>query len=114
MYAGAVWAMKKWYRHDKVLHQQLADLLQDIYTTLGLQPRLVAPIAGRYIYWAMKREERRFAAGWTLEPKTFFEKNNAALALAEVVGNDRVRPFGEPVCIPDPATNKQLPVSSAS
>ena len=79
MYAGAVWAMKKWYRYDKVLHDQLADLLQDIYATLGLQPRLVAPLAGRYIYLAMKREEKRLAAGWTIEPKTFFEKNAAAL-----------------------------------
>ena len=79
MYAGAVWAMKRWYRHDKVLHRQLEVLLKDIYTTLGLQPRLVAPVVGRYIYRTMKKEEKRFATGWTLEPKTFFEKNHAAL-----------------------------------
>ncbi len=80
MYAGAVWAMKKWYRHDKILDQQLTDLLQDIYSTLGFRPRLVAPVAGRYIHWAMKREEKRLAAGWNLEPDTFYEKNQAALA----------------------------------
>ncbi|MCK5515782.1 MAG: hypothetical protein KAI39_02820 [Desulfobulbaceae bacterium] len=80
MYAGAVWAMKKWYRQDAVLYRQLGELLQDIYTTLGLQPRLVAPVAGRYIYRAMKREEKRLADGWTMEPKTFLEKNGAALA----------------------------------
>lgn len=79
MYAGAVWAMKKWYRHDKVLYQQLDDLLQDIYTNLGLQPRLAAPLAGLYIYWTMKREEKRLATGWAIEPKTFFEKNEGAL-----------------------------------
>ena len=115
MYAGAVWAMKKWYRHDKVLHQQLADLLEDIYTTLGWQPRLVAPVAGRYIYWTMKREEKRVAAGWTIEPKTFFEKNQAALALAEVTAN---KGLAGPLCAPkimqDLASHKPLPLSTSS
>ncbi len=94
MYAGAVWAMKKWYRQDAVLYRQLGELLQDIYTSLGLQPRLVAPVAGRYIYWAMKREEKRLADGWTLEPKTFLEKNEAALA-GLVVEAGRIKPTTE-------------------
>ncbi|MBU1233588.1 MAG: cobalamin-dependent protein [Proteobacteria bacterium] len=80
MYAGAVWAMKKWSIQNKDLHQQLDDLLQDIYNTLGLQPRLFAPLVGRYVYWTMKKEEKRMAAGWTIEPETFLEKNLAALA----------------------------------
>jgi hypothetical protein len=115
IYAGAVWAMKKWYQHDKVLHQQLADLLKDIYTTLGWQPRLVAPVAGRYIFWTMKREEKRVAAGWTIEPKTFFEKNQAALALAEVTAN---KGLAGPLCAPKPiqdlASHKPLPLSTSS
>lgn len=78
MYAGAVWAMKKWYKNNTTVHRQLDELLSDIYQTLGLQPRLFAPIAGRYIYWAMKKEDERLAAGWTLEPVTFLEKNPAA------------------------------------
>ena len=78
MYAGAVWAMRKWYRGNEVLFKKLDDLLDDIYTTLGLKPRLVAPVAGRYIYLAMKREEKRLAAGWTMEPNTYLEKNQAA------------------------------------
>lgn len=115
MYAGAVWAMKKWYRHDKIMHQQLADLLKDIYATLGLQPRLVAPVAGRYIYWTMRREEKRFAAGWTIEPKTFFEKNQAALTPAEVTSNKGLAgPQCEPTSIKEIASHKQLPLSTAS
>lgn len=88
LYGGAVWAMKKWYRHDKIVHQQLTDLLQDIYTTLGWQPRLMAPLAGRYIYRTMKKEEKCLVAGWTLEPETFFEQNQAALAPAQGVQSD--------------------------
>lgn len=113
MYAGAVWAMKRWYRRDKVLHQQLADLLGDIYGTLGLQPRLLAPVFGRYIYWAMQQEEKRFATGWTLEPNTFFEKNRAALA--EVRNNGSfAKPLGEPTMIEDLTTGKQLSLSPVS
>lgn len=115
MYAGAVWAMKKWYRHDKILHQQISDILKDIHTTLGWQPRLVAPVAGRYIYWTMKREEKRVAAGWTIEPKTFFEKNQAALALAEVTAN---KGLVEPLCAPkfmqDLDSHKPLPWTTSS
>jgi hypothetical protein len=115
MYAGAVWAMKKWYRHDKVLHQQLADLLADIYSTLGWQPRLVAPVAGRYIYWTMKKEEKRVAAGWTIEPKTFFEKNQAALALTEVTANKGLAgPRRTPQIMQDLASQKPLPLSTSS
>ena len=115
LYAGAVWAMKKWYRHDKVLHQKLADLLLDIYTTLGWQPRLVAPVAGRYIYRAMKKEEKRYASCWSLEPKTFFEKNQAALALA-VVSSDKGQ--AESRCpatiIQELTPNQQVPLSISS
>jgi hypothetical protein len=82
IYAGAVWAMRKWYQQDQDLYQQLDDLLQDIYKTLGLQPRLLAPLVGRYVYRTMKKEEKRMAAGWTIEPETVLEKNQAALTEA--------------------------------
>jgi hypothetical protein len=110
MYAGAVWAMKRWYRNDKVLHKQLADLLKDIYTTLGLQPRLVAPVIGQYIYWTMKIEEKRFATGWTMEPRTFFEKNRAALG--EVTNKKLAESLCEPTIFQDLAAHKQLPLST--
>lgn len=82
MYAGAVWAMRKWYKNDTVLSEKLSELLRDIYTTLGLQPRLIAPLVGRYVYWAMGREAKRLSAGWTLEPETFFEENHEAQEVA--------------------------------
>ncbi len=86
MYAGAVWAMMKWYKDDAELYEQLSLLLDDIYATLGLKPRLVAPIAGRYIYWSMRKEEKRLSEGWTLEPKTYLEKNALALDLEKKKG----------------------------
>lgn len=110
MYAGAVWAMKKWYREDQVLYQQLDELLQDIYTTLGWQPRLVAPVVGRYTYGAMKKEEKRLAGGWTIEPRTFLEHNRAALAeVKDTAGS--ANSLNEPAIIPNLAALKPVPLA---
>lgn len=84
-YAGAVWAMKKWYRHDAHLHEKAACLLMDIYAEFGWAPRLVAPLLGRYAFFTLQREEARLAAGRTYEPRSFLEKNEAALALEKEI-----------------------------
>jgi hypothetical protein len=87
-YAGAVWAMKRHYRNNRRLSDKLASLLRDIYLEFGWLPRTIAPLIGRYFYITMKREGRRLKNGWTYEPKTFCEKNPAALALEKSTGKD--------------------------
>ncbi|QTA81458.1 B12-binding radical SAM domain-containing protein [Desulfonema limicola] len=80
-YAGAVWAMKKWYADDPIMLKKINTLLKDIYKEFGLKTRLAAPVIGIYLFSAMKREAARLAQGWTYEPRSFYEKNQAALAL---------------------------------
>ena len=80
-YAGAVWAMRKKYRHNPKLHAELSVLLQDIYREFGWKTRLIAPVVGMYLMVTTKREERRLSRGWTLEPDCFYEKNQAARRL---------------------------------
>lgn len=80
-YAGAVWAMRKWFRENKHIEKLMDDLLHDIYKEFGWKTRLFAPIAGRYLYMGLKKEDKRLAEGWSYEPRTFYEKNAAALAL---------------------------------
>ncbi len=82
-YAGAVWAMRKKYRHNRKLYAELSALLKDIYSEFGWKTRLVAPVVGSYLMVTMKREERRLSRGWTLEPDCFYEKNQAARRLDE-------------------------------
>ena len=82
-YAGAVWAMRKKYRNDRLLAPQLSALLNDIYREFGWKTRLIAPVVGRYLLVTIKLEERRLAKGWTLEPECFYEQNRAALKLDE-------------------------------
>ena len=80
-YAGAVWAMKKWYRGNDRLADKMDALLQDIYATFGLVTRIAAPLIGRFAYWSLRKEEARLAKGLTYEPACAYEKNAAALAL---------------------------------
>ncbi|MEI7672516.1 MAG: hypothetical protein WCK00_10435, partial [Deltaproteobacteria bacterium] len=82
-YAGAVWAMTKWYRNDPRQKEKAERLLTDIYNTFGWKTRLVAPLIGRFALISLKREEARLAAGWTYEPTAFHEKNAAAVALEQ-------------------------------
>jgi hypothetical protein len=103
VYAGAVWAMRRWYRNDPQLFEKADRLLRDIHAAFGWTTRVAAPLMGRYAWYALKREEARLAAGWTYEPAAFLEKNAAAMALqkAHPAGGARERtavpvPVGEP------------------
>lgn len=80
-YAAAVWGMKRRFRTNKRMAAKINSLLQEIYETFGWKTRIIAPLAGIYVYIALKKEERRLANGWTYEPGSFYEKNTAALAL---------------------------------
>jgi hypothetical protein len=80
-YAGAVWAMRKWYKGNKRLCGKMDDLLQDFYRTFGWKTRMLAPLIGRYALAKLQGEEKRLKEGWSYEPRTLREKNAAALAL---------------------------------
>ena len=80
-YAGAVWAMRKWYRGNERLAGKMDVLLKAIYAEFGWKTRMVAPLIGRYVYNRLKQEEARLASGWAYEPVYTYEKNVAALAL---------------------------------
>ncbi|MCB2182616.1 MAG: cobalamin-dependent protein [Desulfobulbaceae bacterium] len=73
-YAAAVWAMQKWYSDKPSLSKELLALQKQLYTAFGWKTRLYAPLVGRYIHLAMRRETKRLAQGWTPEPVTFCEK----------------------------------------
>ena len=61
-YAGAVWAMKEWYRKDPQLYEKANGLLNDIYAAFGWKTRLITPLVGRFARFMLKREEARLAA----------------------------------------------------
>jgi len=85
-YSACLWAARRWYRRDKPMKDKISRTLKEIYEELGLKARLIAPVAGRYVYSKLKREERRLSHGWTYEPPTFYEHNAAAAAAATLPG----------------------------
>jgi hypothetical protein len=80
-YAGAVWAMNKYYRLNPGLKGKAEKLLADIYAAFGWKTRLLAPVIGRYAFNRLMKEEARLAAGVAYEPRSFCEKNAAEQAL---------------------------------
>jgi hypothetical protein len=80
-YAGAVWAMRRWYRNDPRLREKAEGLLKDIGREFGWPTRLITPLIGRFAYARLQREEKRLAAGWIYEPASFREGNAAAREL---------------------------------
>jgi hypothetical protein len=66
------------YSRGTPMHEGLAQLLADLKTEFGWKAKLCgSSIAGRYMAWQLGREERRRARGWTLEPPTAYERNEA-------------------------------------
>ena len=78
IYAGVLWAAKRWFRDNPGVLARLEGTIQDIYSEFGLKARLAAPIVGRYLDFTARREERRLSRGWTYEPPTFYETNERA------------------------------------
>ncbi|MFP4143831.1 MAG: B12-binding domain-containing radical SAM protein [Phycisphaeraceae bacterium] len=74
--AGAVWASRAWFADRPELRDRLDGVLKEIYRELGLRPRLLAPLFGRYILRSLRREDARLRQGWTYEPPTAYEKTN--------------------------------------
>jgi hypothetical protein len=75
--------MRKWYGQNHEMASRMNFLLTDLYAAFGWKSRIAAPLLGRYLSAAIKKEEKRLAAGWTYEPDTFYEKNAAALSLTD-------------------------------
>ncbi len=80
-YAGAVWAIRKFYRNDPRHLETAGRLLADLYDNFGWKTRLVAPLIGRHVYSRLMKEEQRLVDGFSYEPRSFCEKNRAAQEL---------------------------------
>jgi len=81
-YAGALWAAKKWFKHNPALASKISDTLTDLYREFGIKSRLLAPLLGRYLRHTIAREDRRLSEGMTYEPPCFRETNRVAAAVA--------------------------------
>jgi radical SAM superfamily enzyme YgiQ (UPF0313 family) len=103
-YAGAVWAIRKYYHLNPQLKERAGRLLADIYAEFGWRTRLAAPLIGRYVYGRLKKEEELLATGYAAyEPRSFCEYNAAALPLEKACADTRKADTIEMSRMPEPA-----------
>lgn len=76
-YAGVLWAARHRYRNDPHRTQLITEILNELHGEFGWKSRLAAPLVGRYLYHMLRREEQRLENGWTYEPPTYYETNQA-------------------------------------
>jgi hypothetical protein len=68
---------KSYYRKNARLYAKMKRLLKDITREFGWRSRLSALLGGLFVLRSIRREEQRLKAGWTYEPPTFYEVNDA-------------------------------------
>ncbi|MGA2033183.1 MAG: cobalamin-dependent protein [Thermoguttaceae bacterium] len=86
VYSAVVAAARLHYRGNPALRAKMDALLADLHREFGLKSRFYAAVGGPYVLWKMRREEARLARGWTYEPPTFYERNEAAQRSASLGG----------------------------
>ena len=81
-------AAERYYRCNSSLRDKFKALLKEIKTEFGWSSSLIAFLGGQYVLGKILREEKRLARGWTYEPPTFYEVNDA-VAPEDSVGISR-------------------------
>jgi len=79
-FAAALAGVKLYYRNNPAIRAKIRDLLAEVCREFGWTSRLCAAAGGPYVWWKIRREAKRLARGWTYEPPTFYECNEAAQA----------------------------------
>lgn len=75
--AAVVAATKEYYRDNPTLCAKMSTLLDDLFDQFGDRARRAAELAGPYVLEAIRAEEEQLAEGWTYEPPTFYDVNDA-------------------------------------
>ncbi len=76
-YTAVVAATKRYYWNNPALYAAMSGLLDELVHEFGWRSRVFAAVGGPYVLWKIRREEKRLARGWTYEPPTFYEINDA-------------------------------------
>jgi radical SAM superfamily enzyme YgiQ (UPF0313 family) len=76
-YSAVVGAVRRYYRKNPALYAKMSGLLEEMNRAFGWTSRLFTAIGGPYVLWKIRQEERRLARGWTYEPPTFYDVNDA-------------------------------------
>ena len=76
-FSAVVGAAKLYYRNNPAMHAKMSALLRELHAEFGWKSRLASAIGGRWVLRQIRKEEKRLAAGFSYEPPTFYERNDA-------------------------------------
>ena len=76
--SALVAAARRYYRRDRDQRAAMVALQEELQREFGWRARWAAALGGPLLHWTVRREERRCARGWSYEPPTFYEVNEAA------------------------------------
>jgi len=75
IYAGALWAMERYYsKSNSAVRERARSLRKAINAEFGLKARLAGSLLGPVFYISIRREEKRLNTGWTYQPSMFLER----------------------------------------
>jgi hypothetical protein len=87
-FSAVTGSTKRYYRYNPALRNKFTALLKEIKNEFGWSSDLIAFLGGQYVLGKIRREEKRLTQGWTYEPPTFYEVNDA-VAPEDSVGINR-------------------------
>jgi hypothetical protein len=64
-----------------VVFEKLGATLEEVFRSFGIGSRFLAPVLGRLMLLALRREDRRLRQGLTYEPPLCYEQNERARAI---------------------------------
>ena len=109
-FSGVVGAARRIFRKDPFKRLELDRLRKELGDEFGWRSRWWARLAGPLFARYALKEERRLAGGFSCEPPTFYEKNEAALALTN--GRPEAASPCRQVCVSTPAVSPRRAASA--
>jgi radical SAM superfamily enzyme YgiQ (UPF0313 family) len=84
-FSALIGGARLYYRNNPAMYKKICALLKEIHAEFGWKSRFYSTIGGLYVLRKIRQEEKRLAAGWTYEPKTWYERNAAVTDRPEAV-----------------------------
>jgi hypothetical protein len=98
VFSALVGAAKRYYRNNPVMHAKMSALVRELNAEFGWKSRFYSSIGGLWVLGQIRKEEKRLASGWTYEPATFYERNEAVADRPEAKLNRYAKPL--PIATP--------------
>ena len=83
-FSAVVGAAKLYFRNDPAMYAKMSALLRELHAEFGWKSRLASALGSRWVLRQIRKEEKRLAAGFSYEPPTFYERNEAAADRSDV------------------------------